>query len=100
MPQQKGKKGKKAVKGLDNLWFLSFVGESYSRDNLHWQGQVICGVGEGLFLIQLYEWLMGEPSVMRIVSMEEMRGWFFFESDEWMREYTEYHLPGGRKREQ
>ena len=49
-----------------------------------WQGLVIGKLEQGFYLVQLFEWLMGEPSIQRIVTIEEMRDWFFYDSAEQM----------------
>ena len=61
------------------------------------QGIVRAVMGD-LCLVQFFEWLMGEPSTLKIVRMEDMvsapldRGvgkWEFFEDDEHLRSWLE-----------
>jgi hypothetical protein len=43
-----------------------FVGKfffSFKNDELQWQGQIISNVGEGVFLVQLYEWTKGNRAI-------------------------------------
>ena len=51
---------------------------------IEWQGQVVGNPEPGWYLIQLYEWLCGEPSVRRLMCIHEMQSWLFYESAEAM----------------
>ena len=48
---------------------------------LLWQGIVIGNPQPGWYLLQLFEWLMGEPNVRRLVRIEEMTTWLFYPDD-------------------
>lgn len=50
-----------------------------------WQGYVIGEAQPGFFLVQLFEWMMGEPSTCEIVPFEDMLDWFFYQSADEMR---------------
>jgi hypothetical protein len=32
----------------------------------------------GWYLLQLYEYLIGEPNIMKLVKIEDMAGWIFY----------------------
>ena len=49
---------------------------------IEWQGQVVGHPEPEWYLIQLYEWLCGEPSVQRLMRIDEMQCWLFYESAE------------------
>jgi len=51
---------------------------------VEWQGQVIGSPAPGWYLVQLFEWFCGEPNVRRLVQLQTMEHWLFYESDEAM----------------
>jgi hypothetical protein len=57
---------------LEGLFFLG--------DN--WQGRIIGKVEKGLYAVQLYEWLLGTESCIKIVPLEQMSNWSFYDSTE------------------
>ena len=73
---------------LVGLWFHSWTED----ETLEWQGQVI-GLEnpEGYYLVQLYEWVSGKASVIRLQTLNEMVGWGFFKSAEEMKEAYEHY---------
>lgn len=63
------------------------VGQYFHKienEKLTWQGLVIGKPEAGFYLVQLFEWLMGEPSIQRIVEIKEMSEWFFYDSADQM----------------
>lgn len=59
----------------------------HSRDaagQVEWQGVIISQPKRGWFLVQLFEWFVGEPSVRKLVPFEQMANWFFYETNEEM----------------
>ena len=77
----KGIEAAKSHKGsLRGLWF-----HSRHDDGLGWQGQVVRELENGNYLVQLYEWMMGEPSVQKVVSPTQMIAWDFYANDSQMR---------------
>jgi hypothetical protein len=53
-------------------------------EKVGWQGVVVGRPEPGLYLVQLFEWLMGEPNVRRLVKVEDMANWLFYEDGEQM----------------
>lgn len=51
---------------------------------VEWQGYVIGSPEPGWYLVQLFEWFCGEPNVRRLVRLQEMEHWLFYESAEAM----------------
>jgi hypothetical protein len=47
---------------------------------IQWQGQVIGNPEPGLYLVQLFEWMWGNPSVRRLMKIEDMLDWLFYEN--------------------
>jgi hypothetical protein len=45
---------------------------------IEWQGMIIGEPHPGWYLVQLFDWGSGEPSVQRLVPIEKMIGWLFY----------------------
>jgi hypothetical protein len=58
------------------------VGKYFHSGNenskIEWQGVVIGEPHAGWYLVQLFDWASGEPSVQRLVPIEKMIGWLFY----------------------
>jgi hypothetical protein len=81
-------KGKSVCKAgelnLKGKWFHSF-----KDGGLCWQGQILShNTRNDLCLVQLYEWVLGDSSVQRLVPLTDMVGWQFYDTDEEMRFYS------------
>ncbi len=57
---------------------------------VEWQGEVIGRVSDEQYLVQLYDYVVGQPSVQRIVNIKEMSSWLFY-SDEDELKYSYEH---------
>ncbi len=53
-------------------------------DQVQWQGVVLAQPRRGWYLVQLFEWFMGEPSVRKLIPFEQMTKWFFYETNDEM----------------
>lgn len=63
-------------------WFHSFD-NGYTK----WQGQVIASVhNDEYYLVQLYDFIMGEPSIQKLVSLQDMLLWQFYDTNEQMKD--------------
>lgn len=51
---------------------------------LEWQGHIIGNPEPGWYLLQLFEWGMGEPNVNRLMRIEDMEHWLFYSDAEAM----------------
>jgi hypothetical protein len=50
-----------------------------NEDNkVKWQGVVIGEPHPGWYLVQLFDWASGKPSVQRLVPIENMNAWLFY----------------------
>jgi len=47
-------------------------------NQIEWQGVVIGEPHPGWYLVQLFEWASGDPSVQRLVPIEKMISWVFY----------------------
>ena len=68
---------------------------------IHWQGFVVGKPEPGIYLVQLFEWMIGEPNLMRLVRIEDMLEWLFYGDKETMVFSYEYGVAreGGPYRE-
>ena len=73
---------------LIGKFFHSFTDEGI----VHWQGYVLERPEPGMYLVQLFEWIMGEPSSQKLVPADDMKGWSFYDTNEEMNEtyYRKY----------
>ena len=67
---------------LEGLWFHS----KNEGGDTQWQGQVLELVSKDTYLVQLYEWTLGQHSCMKIVPLYLMEeNWDFYVSSEAMK---------------
>lgn len=79
-----------------------FVGTFFhsldEQKHIEWQGRVVGSPEPGLYLVQLFEWGMGDPSVQQIVGIHDMRDWLFYATAEEMKQSYDYgHARRGGK---
>jgi hypothetical protein len=48
------------------------------NNKVEWQGVVIGEPNPGWYLVQLFDWATGIPSVQRLVPIEKMHAWLFY----------------------
>ena len=62
--------------------FVGMYFHSIGKDSgkVEWQGMVIGNPEPGWYLLQLFEWAMGEPNVCRLVLIEDMEHWLFYDT--------------------
>lgn len=68
---------------------------SYPNEEVKWQGKVLSRVSEkeDVYLVQLFEWLMGEPSDQVLVPLSQMvtEHWQFYSNrEDWLEAYERY----------
>ncbi|MGE4419997.1 MAG: GIY-YIG nuclease family protein [Sulfurimonas sp.] len=75
------------TKSLDGKFFHTF-----KNNQVEWQGYIISEPKDGFFLIQLFDWILGEPSNQKLVSINDMLSWNFYDSVEEMNDayYNKY----------
>ena len=61
--------------GLVGHFFHSIAPDT---GRLQWQGKIIGRPEPGLYLVELFEWLLGEPSARHLVRIEDMAGWLLY----------------------
>jgi len=66
----------------------SLVGSFFhSNAQRGWQGCVVAEPREGVYLVELFSWTMGESTCQRLIPIDWMvsEGWQFYDDAEWMR---------------
>ncbi len=79
----KSKSKQCAKQTIVGQFFHSF---SFPNGVLEWQGKVIAEQAPSIFLVQLYEWFMGEPNGQFLVPLQQMvdEKWkFYLTAEEW-----------------
>jgi hypothetical protein len=68
----------------------SLVGSFFHSDHTRgWQGCVVAEPHPGIYLVELFEWIVGSSSTQKLVRFEDMADWQFYDTAEWMtNEYT------------
>lgn len=67
-----------------------------------WQGCVVAEPAPGVYLVETFSWVMGESYEQRLVRLEEMGEWTFYDTAEWMRNAYDHqgHRRWEREREE
>lgn len=75
------------TRSLDGKFFHTFV-----DNQVEWQGYIISEPKDSFFLVQLFDWILGEPSNQKLVSINDMLSWNFYDSVEEMNDayYNKY----------
>jgi hypothetical protein len=68
----------------------SLVGSFFHSDaSRTWQGCVVAEPVPGVYLVELFNWLIGVSGHQRLVDIREMTEWCFYDTAEWMRNCTD-----------
>jgi hypothetical protein len=63
----------------------SLVGSFFHSDvGRGWQGCVVAEPGPGVYLLERFEWLVGSSDDQVLMRLEDMIGWSFYDTAEWM----------------
>jgi len=57
---------------------------SVEDGKIGWQGSIVGNPEPGWYLVQLFGWLDGSPNVQRLMRIEDMREWLFYDDTEMM----------------
>ena len=74
------------IKGKDRKALEGKFFHSFKDGHVVWQGYVISEPTDGYFLVQLFEWVIGEPSTQKLVRIDTMLDWDFYDTAEEMNE--------------
>ena len=86
---------KNPIKQLSKENQVSIIGRCFhsiskKTGKVEWQGMVIGNPEPGWYLLQLYEYFMGTPNLMKLVRIEDMATWLFYaDNDEMVYSYEE-----------
>ena len=80
---------------LKNSSLLDRYFHSVENEKIGWQGVIVGNPEPGWYLVQLFGWLDGSPNVQRLIKLESMREWLFYDDFEMMEFSIEY---GGASR--
>ena len=72
---------------LLNKWFHS---TDVTGNKIEWQGQVIEYISDTHVLVQLYAWITGAASIVKLINIDRMAKWNFYSTDSEMRYAYEY----------
>jgi hypothetical protein len=63
----------------------SLVGSYFLTDPARgWQGIVVAEPSPGVYLCELFEWMVGSPTHQQLIPLDDMFGWRFFDNSEWL----------------
>jgi len=63
----------------------SLVGSYFHSDAQRgWQGIVVAEPHPGVYLVETFSWVMGESHDQRLVRVEDMLDWRFYDTADWM----------------
>jgi hypothetical protein len=84
--------------GLINKFFHSYEPNDASELEIRHQGIVGSEPSKGIFLVQYFDWLFGQPCNQGLVRIEDMLTWKFYRTkEEWVEAYEEYaNIPAGQ----
>lgn len=71
------------------LWFLS-----KENEKTKWQGRVERVLDNGQYVVQLLSWVDGNPTAKKIIPLDDMNQWDFFQTSRDMR-YASLRENGG-----
>ena len=54
------------------------------KGEIEGQGKIVSMPAPGTYMVQLYDWLAGEPNCLRLVPLSEMSDWRFYDTSELM----------------
>jgi hypothetical protein len=83
------KNGKPATGGFTEISLVGQFFHAFENGRIDWQGRVIGNPAPSVYQIQLFEWLMGEPSIRLLVKIDDMLEWEFYGSQELMNDAWE-----------
>jgi hypothetical protein len=68
----------------------SLVGSYFHADAVRgWQGCIVAEVSSGVYLAEIFSWATGTSGGQRLVNLEDMADWQFYDSAEWMRRVSD-----------
>lgn len=53
---------------------------SMKDEKIHWQGKITGRPEPGIYLVILFSWLDGSPNVQKLIKIEDMGDWLFYDN--------------------
>jgi hypothetical protein len=108
-PHREPRTGREAI-GLESHSLVGSFFHSFDHDApadgpppVEWQGQVVAEptYGSGVYLVQLFDWMVGGKSIQQLVRLEDMADWVFYDTaDEMNHSYERRYASRGRGRDE
>lgn len=72
--------------------FFHQIEPNSDDDKFHigWQGVIIGNPEPGIYMAQLFDWLAGQESAIRLVKIEDMKLWMFYNNADEMNHSYEH----------
>jgi len=98
---EKDRKGRLTVAAIEReLLTASLVGSFFHSDAENgWQGCVVAEPSRGVFLVELFSWATGFTTEQRLVRLEAMSEWRFYDDVQWMSDSYEISVERRWQRE-
>ena len=81
------KNTKKTTSNNADVEYTELIGlffHSVKDGKIEWQGEIVGNPQPGWYMVQLFGWIDGIPNVQRLMRIEDMREWLFYEDTEIM----------------
>jgi hypothetical protein len=99
MGNESEKKHRTAALEYRELGPDSLVGSFFhGSDSRQWQGVVVAEPAPGIYLVELFDWLIGASTEQVLVRIDEMMDWHFYDDAEWMHNAYEHSIEHQWKR--
>jgi len=77
------------IKGKDDKSLEGKFFHTFKDGELQWQGYIVAEQRDGYYLVQLFEWVLGEPSTQKVVHIGSMADWELYDSADEMNDAFE-----------
>lgn len=74
-------------KELVGKWF-----HSLEDGKIKWQGRIIDEPKENMYQVELFSWLFGESTGYKLIDIDDMKGWLFYDTNADMKFSREYGI--------
>jgi hypothetical protein len=81
-------KKQESIRDITGLFF-----RTPTSKKADWQGRVISSPLAGYYLVELFDWVLGEHHAYRLVTIQDMTSWTFYATAEQMREASDKSKP-------
>jgi hypothetical protein len=84
---------------LVGSYFHEMVDDDEYGEVVRWQGCVVAEPAPAVYLVELFEWIVGSSSCQKLVWLEDMRKWQFYDDAKWMQGEYEHGSAGAGNRQ-